>query len=742
MLASGWNKKFPIKILSGGEPLPADLAKKLLKYGSELWNMYGPTETTIWSTIKKIEAVHSITIGKPIANTSIYIIDNNNRLVPVGVTGELCIGGDGLARGYLNRPELTKKVFHSNPFENRNGVIYKTGDLARYKANGEIECLGRVDNQVKVRGFRIEPGEIETILSEHEDVKQSVVVARKDDENNAFLVAYLNIEEGKLQNSEDYSKEHLSEWQLIWDDVYKSEKKETDPIFNVSGWKSSYTGKQIPDIEMHEWVDNTVNNIMSLEPANILEIGCGTGLLLFRLAPKCNKYTGLDFSSSVLNKTKEIVKAKNLTNVDLLCQEANNLDNLEPDFYDVIVINSVIQYFPRVDYLLNVLEKAIAVLKPGGKIYIGDVRSYELLDILSMSVEIKNNKNISETNELLKLVANRVSDTDELLFDPQFFYLLKNKIHNISNVEIHLKRGKYLNELTKYRYDVILHIDENRNETSIDEWIDYSEQNLKMQDIDIALQNTDQPIVAIKNISNSRVYNEVKLFNLLSEAKDNVSLTDVLLSMENIKKNDCIDPELLYNISEKYHRKALLTWSADGKSSHFDAVFLKGDLKSTINLGLPVLKNQNLKAYANNPLIPKFKRTLVPSLKEFLKGKLPDYMIPAVFMLMDEFPLTSNGKIDRKALPSPEISRISLSEKYTPPRNELEEQLTEIWQKLLQVKTISVYDNFFELGGHSLLVVQLFRKIEEQIKIELSIAVIFECPTINQLATKIIEINK
>jgi amino acid adenylation domain-containing protein len=740
MFAAGWDKKLPLKILCGGEPLPADLAKELLNYGSELWNMYGPTETTVWSTIKKISSANFITIGKPIANTSIYILDSKNKLVPIGVTGELCIGGDGLARGYLNRPELTEKAFISHPFENRDEVkIYRTGDLARYRSDGEIECLGRVDHQVKVRGFRIEPGEIETILSEHEAVKQNVVVASEDEDGNARLVAYLTIDEKKLQDTEDINKEHLSEWQLIWDDAYKSKNEDIDPTFNISGWKSSYTGDPIPENEMREWVDHTVNRIMSLKPANVLEIGCGTGLLLFKIAPQCQKYMGLDFSSRVLNKTKEIVRARNLNNVELLCQEAHNFDNIDTNLYDVIVINSVVQYFPGSDYLITVIEKAAQVLKPGGKIFIGDVRSRELLNIFSVSVEIERTKNISDTTELRKLADKRVSEEEELLFDPQFFYLLKNKVRNISNVEVHLKRGKHLNELTKYRYDVILNIGEKNDGIDIKEWIDYSDQKLKVSDIESALQKNDQPIVAIKNIPNSRLYNDVKLFNLISETKNKVPLTEALLSIENVSEDDGIDPELLYDLAEKYRSKVLLTWSSDGEIDHFDAVFLMNDINNSINLISAALKNHNIKAYTNNPLIPKFKRTLVPSLREFLTGKLPDYMIPSVFMLMDEMPLTSNGKIDRKSLPSPDISRISLSEKHTPPRNEIEKQLTEIWQKVLRVSNISVYDNFFELGGHSLLVVQLFKQIEEQIKVELSIATIFESPTISQLAKKIME---
>lgn len=739
MFASGWNKKVPVRFLCGGEPLPSDLAKDLLICGSELWNVYGPTETTIWSTIKKIESPNSITIGKPIGNTSIYILDNKNKLVPIGVTGELCIGGEGLARGYLNRHELTESAFITNPFD-KNGKIYKTGDLARYRSNGDIECLGRLDNQVKVRGFRIEPGEIETILSEHEVVNQSVVVANDDGTGDANLVAYLTINQDRLQNTEQVNIEHLSEWQLIWDDAYKAKNQDIDPTFNLSGWKSSYTGDPIPDYEMLEWVDHTVNNILKLNPANILEIGCGTGLLLFRLAPKCKNYTGLDFSSRALNKIEELIRVNNLNNVKLLNQEAHKLENIQADFYDVIVLNSVVQYFPGVDYFLNVLQKASTLIKPEGKIFIGDIRNRGLLNVFAMSVEINRSENISDTSELLKLIDKKVSEEEELLFDPQFFYLLQNKMQNISCVEIHLKRGQYLNELTKYRYDVVLHIGGNKSEIAIDNWIDYTEQKMKMSEIESALMNKSQLIIAFKNIPNLRLYNEVSLFNYLSKTNVKIPLNDILSNFENVDINNGVDPELLFELSNKYNYKVILTWSTEGKTGFFDAVFFGSNLSESINLFSARSINPDFKTFANNPLISKFKRTLVPSLKDLLKRSLPDYMIPSVFMLMDELPLTSNGKIDRKALPSPDIMRITSNEKHTPPRNELEQKLTDIWQKVLRVKSISIYDNFFELGGHSLLVVQLFKQIEEQINVELSIALIFEYPTINQLASKILEV--
>jgi amino acid adenylation domain-containing protein len=192
LLAIGWQGNPHLKMVSTGEPLPRDLADQLIPKGKELWNLYGPTETTIWSAGYRVEADHKpITIGYPIANTQLYILDQRLQPVPVGVPGELHIGGAGLARGYLNRPDLTAEKFILNPFsEEPNSRLYKTGDLARWLPSGEVECLGRIDHQVKVRGYRIELGEIEAALLQHDAVKEAVVVARSDSPAEKVLVAY------------------------------------------------------------------------------------------------------------------------------------------------------------------------------------------------------------------------------------------------------------------------------------------------------------------------------------------------------------------------------------------------------------------------------------------------------------------------------------------------------------------------------------------------------------------------
>src|SRR6185369_2717910 len=164
LLESGWTGNPHLKAFCGGENLQRSLADALLPRVAGLWNFYGPTETTIWSSAWKVEPEGNILIGKPLANTQIYILDPHLKPVPTGTVGELHIGGEGVAAGYLNRPELTAEKFVPDPFSVKNKPMYRTGDLARYLPDGNIECLGRIDHQVKVRGFRIEPGEVEAAL--------------------------------------------------------------------------------------------------------------------------------------------------------------------------------------------------------------------------------------------------------------------------------------------------------------------------------------------------------------------------------------------------------------------------------------------------------------------------------------------------------------------------------------------------------------------------------------------------
>ena len=192
LIGAGWNRTDrELKVLCGGEALPVELARELSERSDSVWNLYGPTETTIWSSLSRVKGDGPITIGRPVRNTQFYVLDCRMRRVPVGVSGELYIGGSGLASGYLNRPELTNEKFVPNPFDPCGGRLYRTGDEVRHRADGEIEYLGRMDLQVKIRGFRIELGEIESAAVKQPGIKQAVAIVREDTPSDRRLVCYV-----------------------------------------------------------------------------------------------------------------------------------------------------------------------------------------------------------------------------------------------------------------------------------------------------------------------------------------------------------------------------------------------------------------------------------------------------------------------------------------------------------------------------------------------------------------------
>ena len=196
LMDAGWRGGKGFRALCGGEAMPVEVAEGLLERTGELWNMYGPTETTVWSACWRVERPRDgILVGRPILNTTIRVLDEALRVCPVGVVGEIYIGGEGVALGYLNRDDLTKERFVADPYA-PGKRLYKTGDLGRWREGGLLECLGRTDFQVKVRGHRIELGEIETVLAQHESIKQAVAVVREDQPGDVRLVAYVIVTPG------------------------------------------------------------------------------------------------------------------------------------------------------------------------------------------------------------------------------------------------------------------------------------------------------------------------------------------------------------------------------------------------------------------------------------------------------------------------------------------------------------------------------------------------------------------
>ncbi len=258
-------------IVCAGESCPPSVVQKWAA-GRRLFNAYGPTETTVWATSAACDAsgLEAPPIGRPVVNTQVYILDSYLQPLPIGAPGELMIGGAGLARGYLARPELTADRFVPHPFARRAGErLYRTGDLARWLPEGNIEFLGRLDHQVKVRGFRIEVGEIESLLLQHPALREALVIAREDEPGDRRLVAYL-VRDTQYQD-ESLQSEQLSQWQETFEEIdYSQAGASEDPQFNLAGWRSSSTGEPIPADQMRMWVRHTIERIGGLHPSRTL----------------------------------------------------------------------------------------------------------------------------------------------------------------------------------------------------------------------------------------------------------------------------------------------------------------------------------------------------------------------------------------------------------------------------------------------------------------------------------------
>ncbi|ARV58848.1 hypothetical protein BZZ01_09555 [Nostocales cyanobacterium HT-58-2] len=733
------------QLLAGGDVLSPPHVQKVLQTlpQCQLINGYGPTENTTFTCCYPVKQSTangtSIPIGRPIANTQVYILDPQLQPVPIGVSGELYIGGDGLALGYLNRPQLTQEKFIPNPFSNcKSERLYKTGDLVRYLSDGNIEFLGRIDNQVKVRGFRIELGEIEAVLNTHPQVQQSVVVATEDIPANKHLVAYVvPAQKNQSETAEPLQSLQIEQWQQVYDDLYSKPVEIEESSYNTVGWTSSYTGNSIPQEQMRHWVDSTVEQILKWQPKHILEIGCGTGMLLFQIAPHCLSYCGTDFSETALGYIDQQIKQlEGYSHISLSQKLAHDFTNIEEGKFDAVILNSIVQYFPSINYLVKVLQNAVKTLANGGFIFVGDVRSLPLLEDFHTATKFAHAPNSLTVDQLRQQVKNAINQEEELVIDPGFFLALKQHLPQIKHVQIQLKHGDYHNELTKFRYNVTLHVGKEVFSTVTPKWLDYNKDDLNLSALKQLLLDKKPEVVGIKHIPNARLQEEATLIKELSNSDGGESIGQLRNALQQLQKQVGVEPDDLWSLGDELSYEVDITWSGTGGNSCYDAIFLcKESAFGSVRI-FPNLEVSNevkpWSDYANNPLKQESNRHLVLELPNFIRQKLPEYMVPSAFVILDTLPLTPNGKVDRLALPTPD-GKIIRETAYTAPCTQTEEIIANTFASVLSVQAVGIHDNFFSLGGHSLLATQLISRLRATFSIEIPLRAVFESPTVAQL---------
>ena len=741
-------------LIIGGEALRGEHLSFWRTYAphTRLINEYGPTEATVGCCVYEVPIEGSlpdrVPIGRAITGTSLYILDPYQRLLPPGVPGELYIGGRGLARGYLNRPSLTAERFVPDPFSGEPGArLYKTGDLVRYLPDGNLEFLGRLDRQVKVRGYRVEPREIEATLSRHPCIQQATVLAREDLNNQ--LVAYVVIDQTTLEaeaieRTHEGEKESLLEWKMVFDESYGRSVEGTDPRFNTTGWNSSYTGLAIPEEEMREWVDHTVERILAQHPVRVLEIGCGTGLLLLRIAPHCRLYQGTDFSEAALRSIEQqlLMPGRQMPQVSLHKKLAHAyFEEPGTQTFDTVILNSVVQYFPDIDYLLRVLAGAVSVVEPGGTVFVGDVRSLPLLDAFHASVLLHQSPSWLTRAQLNSQLQKRILQEQELTIDPSFFSALKRRLPRISYAEILPKRGIYHNEMTRFRYDVLLHIEQ---EALVPRYnappLDWMEQNLSVAELRRFLESGRETI-ELRRIPNARLVKEMEVLKWLAGGEGPETVGEMQKYLHAIPLHGAVDPEALWKLADESGYSVDLSLAGEDNPGYLSAFYTLRHLarnkrrgshgpRSTALQGAP----SDFHRYANNPLRNRDIRMLTGELRAYLQAKLPHYMQPSFFVVLDVMPLTNSGKVDLQSLPPPDQAGLTRTHAFIAPRTPLEETLATIWAEVLGSDRVGVYDNFFELGGDSILSIQIIAKANQR-GLRLSPAQLFQHQTIAELAS-------
>ncbi|HZF12136.1 MAG TPA: amino acid adenylation domain-containing protein [Thermoanaerobaculia bacterium] len=753
------------QLLTGGDVMSVAHARRASAKlpGVRLANMYGPTENTTFTCCYPISGPDfpgaSVPLGWAIANSSVHLLSADGRPVPVGVAGELHAGGEGLARGYLGRPELTAERFVPHPASGARDVppgsrLYRTGDLARRLADGRIEFLGRIDQQVKIRGFRIEPGEVESRLGEHPAVLQNVVVAREDVPGDRRLVAY--VVQNPAYEEEGVQTAQVAQWSELFDGFYRQEAAGSDPTFNIVGWNSTYTGLPLSTDEMEEWLDDTVERIAGLAPQRVLEIGCGTGMILFRVAPRSRLYVGTDISRQALDSIERQLGRLGWehSRVELLQQPADRFAGLAADSFDTVILNSVAQYFPSGDYLAQVLARAVEVVRPGGAIFLGDLRSLPLLAAFHTSLELFQADPEMPLPRLRQKVQNRRLQENELVVDPAFFGALKRRLPKIGRVEVHPKRGRFHNELTGFRYQVVLRLGAGSTEPEPVSWLDWQEEGLTLAALRRRLEEDRPEVLGLCNVPNARVAEAVAASRLLREADgpDGMGMGTAgdLRRSAAAAAAGAVEPQALWEIPLDLPYEIELGWASPGAAGGLAAVLRRrgaGEGRAALAALLPEPQElpelpEDVAAgasgrYSNHPLQGRFARRIAPALREFLKQRLPDYMVPSTFVLLEAMPLSHNEKVDRRRLPAPEIVRPEVGKALVLPRNATEQRLVEIWRELLEVEQIGIEDDFFALGGHSLLATQAVSRLREAFGVELPLRTFFTAGTIAAVAEEV-----
>jgi amino acid adenylation domain-containing protein len=730
---SGENFNLPVKhFLIAGEALPPrvvdDFLARFAPPGPRVTNLYGPTETCVDSTFYQVsppdlKRLFTLPIGKPLPNEQILILDREGRLQAIGVPGELCIGGAGLANGYLNNPELTVDKFkiindkliikngsgtlranlnafgtattHPSPLSQiparratsltlTTNTLYKTGDLARWRADGQIEFIGRIDHQIKIRGYRIELGEIENRLLHHEGIKAAVVIPRENDRGDVSLVAYWVEKRAKPVELWPSVGEYF-----VWDDfLYYYMTHDTPRNQRYKTAIRRLVGDKI-----------------------VVEIGTGRDAVLARFCAEAGarKVYAIEVLEESYRKAKALIRKLGLSEtIRLIHGDAAAVEL--PEKADVCV-SQLIGNIGSSEGVIPILNNARDFLKETGLMI--PARCTTQIAAVSLPQDLYENPHFGK---IPGGYAEKILRSAGYPFDFRVCINHFPQSHRVSSAGIFEDMdfsGPIPLESTR---DLCLTIKQDTRVDGFLLWI-----NLETIAGEIIDTSEDKylwsPVLVPVFYPGVRVSAGDTIHLRCSRGGEGLTPDYRLQGQLTRKRAEPLPFDYHLPYREKRYR-----------SNPFYRELFKGDAADEAKTGDPRGENSD-------------KRVNAVQLREYLAKELPDYMIPVHFVALTEIPLTSSGKVDRNALPEPASPEVTAEEPegYVKPRDELEEALAALWAEVLgqAARRIGITDNFFEIGGDSLKATILVSGIHKKLHVKIPLAEVFKTQTIKELSGSI-----
>lgn len=434
-------------------------------------------------------------------------------------------------------------------------------------------------------------------------------------------------------------REHLDQWHEVFERTYRDGADDHAGDFNISGFSSSYTGMPLPAVEVREWVEHTVARILDLHPRRLLEIGCGAGLLLSRVAPHCERYVGSDFSDEALRFVREHLGSQPWAErVELRQESADRMACSRADRFDTVVLNSVAQYFPSAEYLEAVIATAVAALVDGGRFFIGDVRSLPLLEAFHADSVLARVREDYLAEDMQRRVRRGIASETELVLDPGFFLALRATIPRIAAVRIWPKRGVHANEFSQFRYDVVLEIGASADVRDVP-YAQWTSEAWSLPQVAAHLRACAPEAFGLLAVENARVSRAVAAQALLAACSGEETAGDLRRRLA-ASASAGIDPEAWWALAEEHGYRVELGWTSADAGGRYDVALLRGSAGPSPRMPEPPRDSERT---ANRPLQRIWGEKCIPALRERMAACLPPHLRPALYVVVETLPDIASG---------------------------------------------------------------------------------------------------